>query len=294
MKFGTKARRAVLLGILTLAVLAVFSGCEDLIGPGAKTEVTVQGIVDTNYITALTAACPGVTVIDSVPDGSGRTTVFFRFSDGGIVECEEGEGYSRGVWGDLTFEVNGDGSVTASAPLTQFQGDPPAVDLTDSQGESFWDNTFLLYGLLTGESQIAVDYDGDEATVYTKIGEEENMSCTCTVDAKTLRIKTLYEGWNGHTLTVTTADPAQTYMPPTRAAAELGKAAEELRTLTYHVHLFGEEGEYAFRVPGSWEFVLGAYGDISFYEDAGLTKPTENKIPADGQDREIWVSDAKG
>ena len=77
-------------------------------------------------------------------------------------------------------------------------------------------------------------------------------------------------------------------------AAELGKAAEELRTLTYHVHLFGEEGEYAFRVPGSWEFVLGAYGDISFYEDAGLTKPTENKIPADGQDHEIWVSDAKG
>ena len=93
---------------------------------------------------------------------------------------------------------------------------------------------------------------------------------------------------------LTTADPAGTYMPPTRAAAELGKAAEELRTLTYHVHLFGEEGEYAFRVPGSWEFVLGAYGDISFYEDAGLTKPTENKIPADGQDHEIWVSDAKG
>ena len=95
-------------------------------------------------------------------------------------------------------------------------------------------------------------------------------------------------------MTVTVADPLETYMPPTRAAAELARASDDLRTLSYHVHLDGEDRDYEFQIPCGWEFVLGAYGDITFYDDAGMTHPIENRIPADGLDHEIWVSDAKG
>ena len=200
-------------------------------------------------------------------------------------------GAMSGAWYGISFTVSDDGRVKASSPTDEFAGDPPAVPLTDSMGRYYADNAFLLYPLLdeTADVQTALEHNGKDVTVFA--GLDGGEYCTFTVDRKTLHIREYYESWDDRTVRVTLADDA--YMPPTRAGAALMDAGQA-RTLTYHTYLSGYEKDYVFEIPADWEFSLEVYGDIRFFDDAGQTKEVENLIPADGKDREIWVSDAKG
>ena len=280
--------------ILLLAACLLFTGCLKVLPAAQKSDVTLESIVEANYISTLTAGGQFVIVSSAASGGDSSTAAFFLHG-GEIARCEEGsfqgETFCTGAWNGISFTVSDDGRVKASSPTDEFAGDPPAVPLTDSMGRYYADNAFLLYPLLdeTADVQTALEHNGKDVTVFAGLGNGEY--CTYTVDRKTLHIKDYYESWNDRTVRVTLADEAA--MPPTRAGAALMDAGRT-RTLTYHAFLSGYEKDYVFEIPADWEFSLEVYGDIRFFDDAGQTKEVENLIPADGKDREIWVSDAKG
>lgn len=280
--------------ILLLAACLLFSGCLKVLPAARESDVTPEGIIDANYLTSLTADSTFVIVSSAATGGDSSTTAFFLYG-GEIARCEEGsfqgEAFCSGAWNGISFTVYDDGRVKASSPTDEFAGDPPAVPLTDSMGRYYADNAFLLYPLLdeTADIQTAFEYNGKDVTVFA--GLDSGEYCTYTVDRKTLQIKEYYESWDDRTVRVTLADEA--YIPPTRAGAALMDAGQT-RTLTYHTYLSGHEKDYVFEIPADWEFSLGAYGDIRFFDDAGQTKEVDNLIPADGMNYELWVSDAKG
>ena len=45
-----------------------------------------------------------------------------------------------------------------------------------------------------------------------------------------------------------------------------------------------------FIVPASWSFYLNA-SDVLFYKNADFNEFSENFVPADGMDYEIWLAD---
>ena len=284
-------RGAALLCLIGFAL----SGCFGLFRGREKQEITVQNIIDANYITSLVAQYSGVTVLSGTEAGDVSTTVFF-VHDGEIARCEEGtfggEPFCGGAWGGMTFSLNADGTVAASAPADEFAGDPPAVSLTDSKGRTYSDNAFLLYPLFDGDVQMAKEYNGVDVTVHSVV--EGVGSCDYTVDRDSLVIRHYFESWDSREVEVSTAGADASWVPPTKAAEELLRAGGNLRTVRYHAQIGGVERDYAFRVPADWEFRLEVYGDIAFYADAGLTAAAENRIPADGEDHELWLSDAKG
>ena len=271
--------------ILLCAVCLLFSGCLKILPADKNPEVTLDAVIDANYVTTITA---GHQYLIVTSDGS--TTAFF-LHNGEIAQCEDGESFSTGTWSGVTFTVHEDGTVTATSPMDEFAGDPPAVPLTDSRGRYYENNAFLLYPLLdeTADVKIAAEYNGKDITVFAELDSGEH--CTYTVDRKTLLIREYCQSWNARTFQVTAADEA--YVTPTGAGAALTDAGQT-RTLTYHTYLSGHEKDYVFEIPGSWAFSLGAYGDIRFFGNEGQTDEIDNLIPADGGDYEVWVSDAKG
>ena len=273
---------------LLFCYLMLLTSCLKVLTTAKNDSITLESIIDANYITSIMDKHPILTIDTSIEEGDNSTTVFF-LHDGEIARFDEPSG--TGVWNGILFTVAEDGSVSATSPMDEFAGDPPPVPLTDSAGRYYSDNAILLYPLLndTVDVNMAIEYNGKDITIFA--GMEGGEYSLYNVDQKTLLIREYYESWSNRTVKVSVADEAA--MPPTRAGEAL-MAVKETRTLTYHTYLSGHEKDYVFEISGDWEFSLGAYGDIRFFNDEGQTKEIDNLVPADGMDYEIWVSDAKG
>ena len=276
-----------------LAAALLVLSCAGCIRTG-RLEPTVENIAEANRITVLTRKY-GTVSVHASSGGEFVDTDFFRY-DGTVAKIEvRGSGDAvesrSGSYGDLIFDFLEDGSVHAQAAVAGFAGDPPDVDLTDAEGETYADNAFLLYPILSGETHIAAEKRG-VLSVWTSLegtaGDTEDPVSFSEIDEKTLVIRKTEQNWNTWTTTV------ECGKDPDPAADVFREAMKNTRTLRYHVWLETEESEYEFEVPADWSFSLEVWGDITFYSDAGQTKVIDNYVPADGEDREIWVSDAKG
>ena len=106
--------------ILLLAVCLLFSGCLKVLPAAQKSDVTLESIVEANYISTLTAGGQFVIVSSAASGGDSSTTSFFLHG-GEIARCEEGsfqgEAFCSGVWNGISFTVSDDVTLAVTNTL---------------------------------------------------------------------------------------------------------------------------------------------------------------------------------
>lgn len=254
-------------------------------------------LTEANRITNLTARYGTVTVSETAEYGESDTS-FFRYGEQIVMigtfrsffaEGEETEA-SYGSAGDLDFSLLSEGVAASAIPGGELP-EPEYVALyTNAEGE-FYRNDLFIAGSVPEGDVIQAERENGVVTFLVEAAYETGDRRPVyffAVEEETLRILSYgeYEGeWS------CTASFGET-VP---FAEEYERAMEDTRTLTYHTQLGGEARDYLYVVPSSWSFSLSLGGEgIAFTSDEAGLQPAENRIPADGEDHEIWVSDAKG
>ncbi|MCR4904465.1 MAG: hypothetical protein K6A33_00170, partial [Clostridiales bacterium] len=263
---------------------------------------TLKQVTDANYITALVKQYGQVAVHASYGYGTSEYA-FFPYGDSVASYSEEefefdaGPTRSRtGIYGDLCFEVDEAGKTLATSyviPGASDDEDYIAYE-TDTEGAFFSDNR-RLNSVFWNSAIKDLTQDGDTYTFLSDSSSEEGAeyeyaeTYTVTVDKGTLAIRRILLTGDAYAAEV---EYGKDIVP---FAKTFSDAFADTRKLTYHVQMNGEKSDYAFEVPKTWDFTLGIVGDnLRFFRDKGLTDPTENLVPADQWNHEIWVTDARG
>ena len=120
---------------------------------------------------------------------------------------------------------------------------------------------------------------------------DEGYYCDCTVEAGSLAILS-YTGGDRN-------DPESIYSFTTTLGGELPPipafdAWESTREVTLHVETAEGEDTVVYTVPGDWEFMVYFADDFTLYDSETQTEPLYENIPGDGQNHELWASNAVG
>ncbi|MBQ3956795.1 MAG: hypothetical protein II680_12980 [Clostridia bacterium] len=259
----------------------------------------IEDVFDLNYITVLVKQFGQVAVRETY--GYGSAVRYYFPWNGTIVSYSEGEyefdepAKNRlGFFGDVNFEIDEAGQVMATSYIGG-SDDPAFLDaMTDPEGNFFSENTRLNSVLYNSTMEDLTE--GEDTYSFRAVpkpssidGYEYQYSFSVTVEKGTLAIRSVSAV---EELSDQQVEYGEDIVP---FAPVFEEAMKDTRTLTYHVHLDGENTDYTFVIPKSWPFTLGLFDDDArYFRDKGLTDPTVNLIPADNYNHEIWVTDARG
>ncbi len=257
-------------------------------------------MVEANRITNLTDKYGTVNVEENMTYGTVLTS-FFR-QDGTIVrhaeatvsamdyglEASEGESFRTGYGsiGKMRYEFSSESGFLYYAPLSTLYDEEDYLFVDkNAKGEHYDNDLYLTESLLFGQIE-SVEQKADGTVVfryrydYDETGEE---IITYTVSAQTLEIKSILMG-DGSAITVLPGDEVP-------FAEELKTYFSDTREFLCH---FSGDVDMTYEVPSAWEFTVGYYDDVTCYSDEARKQEVENRFPADGQNREIWVKAAMG
>ncbi|MBO7404837.1 MAG: hypothetical protein J6V24_07725, partial [Clostridia bacterium] len=257
----------------------------------------VEDIIDANYLTVLLPQYGQVKINQTYDYGSDYVCYFpFRdtvayYGEGRYVFDGEDENTRFGSDGDISYDIAEDGTVSGYAYADTASGEDYIAYNSDAEGRFFPDNAYLsssLYGCVITD----IEERDDAFVIHTGYAEtaegEDPVVQTYTVDRETLAIRSYAVEGADYSLTVEYGEGLNPYEDAFRTAMA------DTRTVTYHIRMDGETFDRVYEVPKSWTFSLRVKEDMRFFKDKGLTDPTENLIPADQWNHEIWVTDARG
>ncbi len=256
----------------------------------------LEDVIDANYLTVLLDRFGQVGLRQTYDYGSSsvyyfpfRDTVAYCGEDSYTFDSETTE--SRyGSDGDIYYEIDGDGTVRGFAYPDLTLGEDYIAYHTDPEGRYIPDNAYLCSSLF--DCTVTDLEERDDTYIlraeYVWSEDEPPTVLTFTLEKGTLAILNYTVEGADYSLTTEYGENIAPY------ADALREAFSDTRTVTYHVHMDGEQYDRSFEVPKSWEFTLHVKEEMRFFKDKGLTDPTENLIPADRWNHEIWVTDARG
>ena len=269
---------------------------EKRVGPpanlGAAPELTLENIFAANYITVLLRQY-GQVKIHMKNEFGVSDSWHFRHGEKTIVYLSEWQSISdpnsRGVSGQdgtLSFQIAEDGSVTSYIFPRFYHPNYSADDRNvDKNGEFYEGNTEIFRKLNFG----TLDEIAETKTGYTfRVTVTEYTGTVkyyrCVADKRTLALTEVRDESGEYSIVMEYGENLTPF------AAEYADAMKKTRTLTYHATWHGQTYDYNYTVPASWSFYLDA-SDVLFYKNADFNEFTENFVPADGMDYEIWLAD---
>ena len=179
--------------------------------------------------------------------------------------------------------------VLASAWIGDDYSVPPEEIGYGDNGEFYEGDLSIACYLMNGKTEIVSS--AEDALVFrvtsTFSEDTDPVVYEYTIDPGTLRLKEFTPVDSDAVFRVGVEGEPQ-YAP------QFVEAFGETRTVVYHTMLDGVEKDYTFTVPSSWSFMLGLPSEAGFTLDREGLIPTENLVPPDGKDYEIWVSNAVG